>query len=518
MAELEIELQYRPEYFRVTEDNKQLKRLYGPGYTGLDNIGNSCYMNSVLQVLFSIPEFSERYFQNAERFFSESGNNAPDDFHAQISKVAVGLLSGEYSHEPQENEYEKHIRPYMFKKVAAAGNREFSTGHQQDALEYFQYILSQIERREHAKGEGQNPSNAFMFEVEERYQCSESLKVKYTKRKDNQISLIVPIEKARNLEQVRAYQERHSKKSKEQILEEKHNGTLEEPIFPIVSFQDCLQEFSKPEEIFGFYSSALKRNTTAFKTTRIANFPKYLVFKSNLFHLGEGWTPQKLDVEIDVPEEIDINWLRGTGKSSSEELLPDENEEKNSFKESDIEQLMAIGFTKTQAERALFTNDGNLEAGANWLMMNMDNPIINEPLPKKKGGSSNKKSADPSLISELMSMGFTSERASYALQTTDNSMERAVDWLFNHMEDPIPTETNEEVNQEETTASPYSDGFGVYELVAFINHIGSSSQSGHYICHIKKEGKWIKYNDDKVEESLSPPIQFGYLHFFQRKN
>jgi len=30
MAELELELQFRPEYFRVTEDNAQLVRLYGP--------------------------------------------------------------------------------------------------------------------------------------------------------------------------------------------------------------------------------------------------------------------------------------------------------------------------------------------------------------------------------------------------------------------------------------------------------------------------------------------------------
>jgi len=389
------------------------------------------------------------------------------------------------------------------------------TGHQQDALEYFQYILSQVERREHTKGEGQNPSNVFLFEFEDRMQCSESLKLKYTKRKDNHISLIIPIEKARNLEQVRAYQERHSKKSKEQIMEEKLNGTLEESVLPIVSFQDCLQEFSKPEEIFGFYSSALKRTTTAFKSSRIANFPKYLVFKPNLFHLGEGWTPQKLEVEIEVPEEIDINWLRGTGLKEAEELFPDEDE-KNSFKESDIEQIMMMGFTKVQAERALFTNAGNLEASVNWLMMNMDNPIINEPLPKKGGSSGNKKTADPSLVSDLMSMGFTTERAAYALQTTDNNMERAVDWLFSHMDDPIPAESASK--EESKPSSLYDDGSGEYELISFVNHIGSSSQSGHYICHIKKEGKWVKYNDEKVEESLSPPIQFGYLYIFQRKN
>jgi ubiquitin carboxyl-terminal hydrolase 5/13 len=29
--------------------------MYGPGYTGMDNIGNSCYLNSVIQALNSLP-------------------------------------------------------------------------------------------------------------------------------------------------------------------------------------------------------------------------------------------------------------------------------------------------------------------------------------------------------------------------------------------------------------------------------------------------------------------------------
>ena len=31
----------------------------------------------------------------------------------------------------------------------------------------------------------------------------------------------------------------------------------------------------------------------------------------------------------------------------------------------------------------------------------------------------------------------------------------------------------------------------VYELFAFISHMGTSTMSGHYVCHIKKEGRWV---------------------------
>jgi len=508
MAELELELQFRPEYFRVTEDNAQLVRLYGPGLTGLENIGNSCYMNSVLQVMFSIPEFTERYYNNSERFFSES-ENPPEDFHVQFSKIACGLLSGDYSHY-FVGDYEKHIRPTMFKKVAATGNRDFSTGQQQDALEYFQYLLTQIERKEHAKGEGQNPSDIFTFEFEERIECFDSHKVKYMKKKDNCITIPVPIEKAKNIEEVRIYKEKMSKKSKEQILEEKSRGIREESVLPIVSFQDCLEALIEPEEIYGFYSTAVKRQTKAIKTTRLSNFPKYLIFKPHLFTNGEGWTPIKLECEIIVPEEIDINWLKGRGKLDHEELLPDENEE--TVDKNLIEQITAMGFSDIQAENALYATKGDVAEAINWIMGHLDDPKINEPRKKSKPSKSSV-FVNESFVLELSQMGFSTQKATLALQNTNNDMNRAVEWLFSHPDDE-PTFVEPEINQ----GSSVEDGSGEYELFAFVNHIGSNVQSGHYICHIKKEGKWVKYNDEKVEESKNPPIQFGYIYFFRRKN
>ena len=50
MAELQIDLNIRHEFDAITESGAALVPLTGPGHIGLINLGNSCYMNSVVQV------------------------------------------------------------------------------------------------------------------------------------------------------------------------------------------------------------------------------------------------------------------------------------------------------------------------------------------------------------------------------------------------------------------------------------------------------------------------------------
>jgi ubiquitin carboxyl-terminal hydrolase 5/13 len=67
MIELEIDLNQKVgEWDVIQEAGSKLTPMYGPGYTGMRNLGNSCYMNSVMQVVFTIPDFQQRYCPSSD--------------------------------------------------------------------------------------------------------------------------------------------------------------------------------------------------------------------------------------------------------------------------------------------------------------------------------------------------------------------------------------------------------------------------------------------------------------------
>lgn len=120
MAEIEIDMNQRiGEWAVLTEAGSKLVPVYGAGYTGMENLGNTCYMNSVMQVgseysfnfrlgsllksfsflcrqsfqvLLSLPPFKSAYVDGAPNYFSKVNFGDPgSDFKLQMCKLASSL-------------------------------------------------------------------------------------------------------------------------------------------------------------------------------------------------------------------------------------------------------------------------------------------------------------------------------------------------------------------------------------------------------------------------------------------
>lgn len=64
-------------------------------------------------------------------------------------------------------------------------------------------------------------------------------------------------------------------------------------------------------------------NLDSFRSTRFGTLPKYLLLQLKKFTLRSDWTSVKLDVAIDIPDELNLEDLRGHGLQSHEVALPE---------------------------------------------------------------------------------------------------------------------------------------------------------------------------------------------------
>lgn len=398
----------------------------------------------------AIPEFERRYGTTPKgdvtqhRFcYGVIPRSAPNNLLVQTTKLASALTSGAYAIPEEElnSQIPTHpkyrLAPRMFKHLIGKDHIDFRTGHQQDAAQFLQYLMEQIDRAETKFDKNMaRTSHVFSFKTQARLLCSADQKIKYKDDAPETVwSLRVPMDKAELLPEPADNEGPEEKKPK-----------LEEKNIPTVSFDSCLEAWAAETTLDDYRWPHLHNSVhIATETTRFQNFPRYLWVQIQRYQLGPDWQPIKLEVNLDIPEEIDLSQYKAKGAQDGESLVPEEEEinksviSKPEINEAALAQLMDMGFSMNGCKRALTAVGGDdSEAAMNWIFEHNMDPDFNDPLPETNdapaaAGSSD--GVDDAVVMSLVeSLGcFTIDQVRSALKETNGAADRAADWLFSHM-------------------------------------------------------------------------------------
>ena len=482
LTEMQIEQNLRWEFSMTTEDGKEMKPLFGESFTGLKNLGNSCYLASILQCLFSIQVFQDRYYHPQA---SPPSSQAPaEDLETQLRKLADGLISGRYSRPDSDvvvSEYstevphQKGLAPAMLKHLIGRGHEEFSTMRQQDAFELLLHLFKIITRSSHPTPL-QDPVQAFRFVMEQRLQCMTCKKVRY--RTDGQDNISIPVPSRRKL----------------RVVNEDPGQEKPKDEFEPVTLKECLDIFTGAEIVELTCASCGSKDGFT-KRSLFKTFPDVLVVNARRFEVI-NWVPTKIDVPVVVGEKaFDLDIYKSEGLQPDEELLPEDVETKPSSQftpnASTLNRLEIMGFPRVRCEKALHaTGNSDAEAAMTWLFSHMDDPDIDTPLDLGGAGGqpADGSNINPESIEALGAMGISAPQARKALKETDGDVNRALDWVFSHPDDqgdfgdeePIGTEAtipSSSKNQEEALAGS-AELPARFRLQSIVCHKGASIHAG----------------------------------------
>ncbi|KAL1952550.1 hypothetical protein VTO42DRAFT_4825 [Malbranchea cinnamomea] len=512
LAEMQIEHNLKWDFSMTSESGEELKPVFGAGFTGLKNLGNSCYLSSVLQCIFSFPEFQDRYFRPQED--PPLVRSPVDDLETQLRKVADGLISGRYS-VPDPNyvppsdspspHYQKGLAPSMLKHLVGKGHDEFSTMRQQDAFELLLHLFKLISVSKHPSAEA-NPINSFRFCVEQRLQCLSCGKVRYKVDEQDNISVPVP-----------AYRQ-DSGPTRAQRPAEHDN------MFKRVTLKDCLDLFTAEENVELTCPGCGSRDGFT-KRSRFKTLPRNLIVNARRFELI-NWVPTKLNIPVEVGDDpFDMDAYLSTGPQEGEELLADEPSSGLSSEfvpnPSTSEFLIGMGFPKDRIYKALrATGNADPEVALNWLLSHMDDVDIDEP-----GELEGPPADDEAKIAQLGEMGIEPSKARRALKETGGDLDRALDWVFSHPDESEAIDATDNRFNDTFKSHPGSSELPAkFELKSIICHKGVSVHTGHYVAFVRKalpdkaDQQWILFNDEKVVEArdIEEMKQFAYIYFFRR--
>eukprot|EP00166_Cyanidium_caldarium_P000162 ctg_1042.g389 len=529
------------------EDAEWRERLHA----GLRNLGNSCYMASVVQSLFALDFAGVRWYADRWPMCGERSTTAAIEAHylgcdraspiecfeCQMRKLADGLLSGRYASErpppPPADSSEvpaaakerlasrplrTGIAPRMFQTLIGRGHSEFATRKQQDAQEFLNHFLERC--RQEAQQYGTHDiGQLFSFGIRQKLECCGCHRMRTVDTPA--MSLNVPI--------VRPGETAVEGSGAATVMTRRAAAAATANDTVRVTLMQCLDAMVADETVH-FRCAACGRDSpeggadrphrdkiarhgtaTAYRCERPSSLPKYLVMHMRKFEADDNWVPHKITTAVQLPTTYKAG---GTGAEAAVVL--------------DLAPWLSTDPDADSIPADRRMPDGS-EEGSNAAMS--DGVITGGRGDVASAAASDVSASSPEeAFTPLMEMGFTEAQARAAMRACAGDAQRAVEWLFEHpdaaeVESPSGASGTSSLPRCSSPQRPPSATPSLasatdtrFELVAAMVHLGASVHTGHYVAYVRSGSRWILYNDENTFDAGVRPaaLEQAYLLLWRR--